>query len=605
MKKNIYFYTNLLAWGLVFFLIGNYVFGWTTPSVPPPNDNLPAPINVSSDPQTKSGNLTIGGNLTTGGFKMAIGAGADKILTTDASGVASWQTPAGGEDTWITTQTCSTDYALQSVGKTTKTCINKVDYSDVAYDVSCTNCLTSTEVASADYATNAGTVDSINGASLLRSDVNDNLTAAIIVPTANRDEGIFGTYVSTKTQHIWSMGTGYRNAADGASFGNLYGLAYKYNGPAGGHGVYLVNNGSEKVGLGTNLWTSGAITGATINTGYGAKEIGDTVGNCTSTQVHKGDGGCETESSLSVSYATTAGTASQITCTGCVAETEIAQNSLDDSEIQDNSLTAGSLAANSVGNSELIASPTFTDVNAPYFDVAAGNDYGLRFWNSSTYMISMGNDQQDYGWVTDYSIHSTMGTSDNRGFTWGYSNTNVVASLEAETGHFKTRGVVYAENYIRADGGFRQDGNVILNGTDTWLRTTGATGWYSATYGGGWYMTDTTYIRNYGTKQVLLSNNLHMNNHKITNLATPTVATDAATMGYVDSAGGTLSCHTVSQSSRISGYEWKTVYCDYGTMTGGGCYANTVHASAPTGNGWTCRFNDTSSATTCVRCCEI
>ena len=93
----------------------------------------------------------------------------------------------------------------------------------------------------------------------LSSHTNSNLTAAIIVPTANRDEGIFGTYVSTKTQHIWSMGTGYRNAANGSSFGNLYGLAYKYNGEAGGHGVYLVNNGVAKVGLGTNIWTSGTV----------------------------------------------------------------------------------------------------------------------------------------------------------------------------------------------------------------------------------------------------------------------------------------------------------------------------------------------------------
>jgi len=48
MKKNIYFYTNLLAWGLVLFLIGNYAFGWTTPSVSPPDDNLPAPINLDN-----------------------------------------------------------------------------------------------------------------------------------------------------------------------------------------------------------------------------------------------------------------------------------------------------------------------------------------------------------------------------------------------------------------------------------------------------------------------------------------------------------------------------------------------------------------------------
>lgn len=35
-----------------------------------------------------------------------------------------------------------------------------------------------------------------------------------------------------------------------------------------------------------------------------------------------------------------------------------------------------------------------------------------------------------------------------------------------------------------------------------WFRTTGQTGWYSETYGGGWYMTDTTYLRAYGSKKI-------------------------------------------------------------------------------------------------------
>jgi len=60
MKKNRYFYTNLLAWGLVLFLIGNYVFGWTTPSGNPPTSNLPAPINISSTNQSKEGYLAVG-----------------------------------------------------------------------------------------------------------------------------------------------------------------------------------------------------------------------------------------------------------------------------------------------------------------------------------------------------------------------------------------------------------------------------------------------------------------------------------------------------------------------------------------------------------------
>jgi|GEM_PF-5985390 hypothetical protein len=77
-----------------------------------------------------------------------------------------------------------------------------------------------------------------------------------------------------------------------------------------------------------------------------------------------------------------------------------------------------------------------------YLDISAGHDYGVRFWNSDTYKISMGSDQDNHGWVTDYSIHQTMGTTDDRGFTWGYSDTAVMASLEAETGNFAIGGLI-------------------------------------------------------------------------------------------------------------------------------------------------------------------
>ncbi len=69
-------------------------------------------------------------------------------------------------------------------------------------------------------------------------------------------------------------------------------------------------------------------------------------------------------------------------------------------------------------------------------------------------------------------------------------------------------GNLETSGYAEVSGGLRQNGNVVLNGTDTWLRTTGDTGWYSATHGGGWRMTDSTYIRNYGSKQVMLDNHL-------------------------------------------------------------------------------------------------
>ena len=56
------------------------------------------------------------------------------------------------------------------------------------------------------------------------------------------------------------MGSSYRNAANGSSFGNLYGTSYKYGGSAGGHGHYLCQNGAATAGMGDGLWTSGNVT---------------------------------------------------------------------------------------------------------------------------------------------------------------------------------------------------------------------------------------------------------------------------------------------------------------------------------------------------------
>lgn len=46
-------------------------------------------------------------------------------------------------------------------------------------------------------------------------------------------------------------------------------------------------------------------------------------------------------------------------------------------------------------------------------------------------------------------------------------------------------------------------GDIYANGG--WLRTSGAKGWYSETYGGGWYMTDANFIRNYNSKAVSIN----------------------------------------------------------------------------------------------------
>lgn len=52
-------------------------------------------------------------------------------------------------------------------------------------------------------------------------------------------------------------------------------------------------------------------------------------------------------------------------------------------------------------------------------------------------------------------------------------------------------------------GGIRLNANSIV--CSSWLRTEGNTGWYSQNHGGGWYMTDPTWIRSYGSKNVYIN----------------------------------------------------------------------------------------------------
>jgi len=113
--KNRYLYYSILPCCLLLIVIGFYAFGYNPPTQNPPFGNLPAPINAGPDPQTKAGNLTIQGNLTTGGFTMSAGAGANKVLTTNASGVATWQEAAGGWDGVLPSYTTSQRNALSLV----------------------------------------------------------------------------------------------------------------------------------------------------------------------------------------------------------------------------------------------------------------------------------------------------------------------------------------------------------------------------------------------------------------------------------------------------------------------------------------------------------
>ena len=109
------------------------------------------------------------------------------------------------------------------------------------------------------------------------------ITGKVDVPTAKRSSGMYGSYDSTKTGQVWSMGTSYSIDDAGVGFGTLYGIAYKYATNvtggimAGGHQIVFTNNGTANasIGLGGNIWTSGYFQ-STIVTGTAPLTVAST-----------------------------------------------------------------------------------------------------------------------------------------------------------------------------------------------------------------------------------------------------------------------------------------------------------------------------------------
>ena len=71
---------------------------WVGPTATPPAGNTAIPLNVSSNNQDKAGGLSIGGPLLVNGALQILSGtpGVGKVLTSNATGEATWQASAGG-----------------------------------------------------------------------------------------------------------------------------------------------------------------------------------------------------------------------------------------------------------------------------------------------------------------------------------------------------------------------------------------------------------------------------------------------------------------------------------------------------------------------------
>lgn len=98
--------------------------------------------------------------------------------------------------------------------------------------------------------------------------------------------------------------------------------------------------------------------------------------------------------------------------------------------------------------------------------------------------------------------------------------------------------------------------------TSNWFRSTGNTGWYSESHGGGWYMTDSTWIRTYGSKSVYQNTGqIRTDGYLVTNRG--------ITVGATSPNNGTYKSH-------VTGNSWSSGYI----RAGAGFYHNSVNSNS-------------------------
>lgn len=156
-----------------------------------------------------------------------------------------------------------------------------------------------------------------------------------------------------------------------------------------------------------------------------------------------------------------------------------------------------------------------------HYDHSTDNLYFRTNASNSMSLDSSGN--LDLDGTMHFGLHTLSGSSQWRcvltpdnytsnGVSFGeyYAKTAVTSNTTSQSLYLVGGGSVEIGVHTNNRIGYFNTSGLYLE--DGWFRTYNATGWYNQSYGGGWYMTDTTYIRNYNSKSVYLSNEIFVPN---------------------------------------------------------------------------------------------
>jgi hypothetical protein len=187
-------------------------------------------------------------------------------------------------------------------------------------------------------------------------------------------------------------------------------------------------------------------------------------------------------------------------------------------------------ATNQSGGTVTCTSGTFSGTFAG--STASSRDK-FRVYPTNQYCIGM-QSGVTYGDLNDWSMTFQMNNDNDRGFWWGDDGHGVnqgamalstrgwlnvaerikVGGGQTDTGaagwNLQVQGNAYISSTLEADGRIYADNGCHVRGD--WVRVNGQNGIYFESYGGGWNMTDSTWIRSYGTKKLHVNNEINTNN---------------------------------------------------------------------------------------------
>ncbi len=223
-----------------------------------------ADVNVGIGTTAPTERLHVVGKLKMVDGNEALG----KVLTSDANGVASWQTAVGGSSGWqLTGNTLTATDFLGSINnadvifKRNNLQAGRIGTTNTSYGLEALNPNTAGVYNTANgylslYSNTTGSNNTANGTASLYNNTTGNYN------TAN---GVYSLYFNTTgnsntangVQSLYANTTGYNNTANG--YHSLYANTTGYNNTANGyHSLYANTTGSNNTALGINAFAIGA-----------------------------------------------------------------------------------------------------------------------------------------------------------------------------------------------------------------------------------------------------------------------------------------------------------------------------------------------------------